>query len=163
MSIRNEKANEEEGTSSPSVSQLFPNNARHDPTSDGEKHEQLDTLSDSGSDGSSSSDLQPPRSNILSRFGSGISTSRSVSEVRDGISYQRDLETNAEPPEKETTGNADPNLVEWDGPDDPQNPKKWELRRKWAAVITCESPQSSPACALSLSLSLSLSTYCQLF
>lgn len=25
----------------------------------------------------------------------------------------------------------DPNLVEWDGPDDPENPQNWPLRQKW--------------------------------
>ncbi|KAJ5101600.1 synaptic vesicle transporter [Penicillium alfredii] len=28
----------------------------------------------------------------------------------------------------------DPNLVTWDGPDDPQNPKKWSLKRRWLAT-----------------------------
>ena len=30
----------------------------------------------------------------------------------------------------------DPHIVEWDGPDDPENPLNWSVRRKWANVIT---------------------------
>jgi multidrug resistance protein len=30
----------------------------------------------------------------------------------------------------------DVNLVTWDGPDDPMNPKNWSRQRKWAATIT---------------------------
>lgn len=29
----------------------------------------------------------------------------------------------------------DPNLVSWSGPDDPENPKNWTLKRKWGAVV----------------------------
>jgi hypothetical protein len=28
----------------------------------------------------------------------------------------------------------DPNLVDWDGPDDPENPMNWTTTRKWAAI-----------------------------
>ncbi|KAG6835039.1 hypothetical protein H0H93_005353 [Arthromyces matolae] len=30
-------------------------------------------------------------------------------------------------------------VVDWDGPDDPANPKNWEYRRKWAATIVVSS------------------------
>ncbi|KAG1831984.1 MFS polyamine transporter [Suillus subalutaceus] len=30
-------------------------------------------------------------------------------------------------------------IVDWDGPDDPQNPKNWSYRRKWAATIIISS------------------------
>ena len=30
----------------------------------------------------------------------------------------------------------DPDIVEWDGPDDPGNPLNWSTRRKWANIIT---------------------------
>lgn len=30
----------------------------------------------------------------------------------------------------------DPNIVEWDGPDDSENPLNWSAGRKWANVIT---------------------------
>lgn len=33
----------------------------------------------------------------------------------------------------------DPNMVSWEGPDDPENPKNWALKRKWIAtlVVSC--------------------------
>jgi hypothetical protein len=33
----------------------------------------------------------------------------------------------------------DPNLVTWDGPDDPMNPKNWSIKRKWAATFVVSS------------------------
>ncbi|THH13906.1 hypothetical protein EW146_g6361 [Bondarzewia mesenterica] len=30
---------------------------------------------------------------------------------------------------------ADPNLVTWDGPNDPENPQNWSRRRKWALTV----------------------------
>lgn len=39
-------------------------------------------------------------------------------------------------PDKEK---KDPNLVTWDGPDDPANPKNWSTKRKWAATLVVSS------------------------
>lgn len=67
------------------------------------------------------------------------SLSRTVSEVRDGIANQRDPELGHldEHCEKESPppSDRDPNLVTWDGPEDPQNPKQWKFKKKWAAVV----------------------------
>lgn len=41
---------------------------------------------------------------------------------------------------KQTTKSIqDPNLVTWDGPDDPLNPKNWSKGRKWAATLVVSS------------------------
>jgi hypothetical protein len=34
---------------------------------------------------------------------------------------------------------ADPNIVDWDGPDDPANPMNWSERRKWTTVTVVSS------------------------
>jgi hypothetical protein len=34
----------------------------------------------------------------------------------------------------ETEERDDPNIVSWDGPDDPENPMNWASGRKWAAI-----------------------------
>jgi len=36
-------------------------------------------------------------------------------------------------------GDKDVLIVDWDGPDDPQNPKNWSYKRKWAAtaIVSC--------------------------
>ncbi|KAG1723456.1 MFS polyamine transporter [Suillus lakei] len=39
----------------------------------------------------------------------------------------------------EITSSTDVLIVDWDGPDDPQNPKNWSYRRKWAATIIISS------------------------
>ncbi|EIW85967.1 MFS polyamine transporter [Coniophora puteana RWD-64-598 SS2] len=41
----------------------------------------------------------------------------------------------------QSSASSDPNLliVDWDGPDDPQNPKNWSYRQKWAATIVVSS------------------------
>ncbi|KAI7278046.1 MFS multidrug transporter-like protein [Hortaea werneckii] len=45
-------------------------------------------------------------------------------------------ESSSNRPEKEK---KDPNLVTWDGPDDPENPKNWSTKRKWAATLVVSS------------------------
>jgi hypothetical protein len=37
---------------------------------------------------------------------------------------------------KSKKGEKDVNLVTWDGPDDPDNPKNWTKKKKWLATIT---------------------------
>ncbi|KAK4609561.1 Efflux pump vrtL [Fulvia fulva] len=39
-------------------------------------------------------------------------------------------------PSTKSTKEKDLNLVTWDGPDDPANPKNWAKRRRWLATIT---------------------------
>ena len=36
--------------------------------------------------------------------------------------------------ETEQAGDTDPNIVSWDGPDDPENPVNWKESLKWANV-----------------------------
>ncbi|KAI9649830.1 hypothetical protein NHQ30_002412 [Ciborinia camelliae] len=79
-------------------------------------------------------------------------------EVIDGIEVERDLETGPKLiREKSSKSVRDPNLVTWDGPDDPENPKNWKIGRKWAATIvvssfTFISPVSSAMVAPALAL-----------
>lgn len=80
---------------------------------------------------------------------------RAVSHVRDGIESRHDVEA-ALPLEKQPTPSwrADPNLVTWNT-EDPENPKTWETRQKWAAVFvvstfTLISPVSSTMTAPAL-------------
>lgn len=81
-----------------------------------------------------------------------------VPEVRDGILDERDVEDQAPPLERKATSKSvkDPNLVTWEGPDDPENPKNWSKKRKWLATIvvssfTFISPVSSSMVAPALS------------
>lgn len=80
---------------------------------------------------------------------------RSVSHVRDGIESRHDVEA-ALPLEKQPTPRhlADPNLVTWNT-EDPENPKTWSTKQKWAAVLvvstfTLISPVSSSMTAPAL-------------
>ncbi|KAK4133744.1 MFS general substrate transporter [Trichocladium antarcticum] len=36
--------------------------------------------------------------------------------------------------EKAEEGETDPNIVTWDGPDDPANPMNWTMRKKWSNI-----------------------------
>lgn len=38
------------------------------------------------------------------------------------------------PSESAAEDDGDPNIVSWDGPDDPANPMNWEMRKKWTNV-----------------------------
>ncbi|KAI9037722.1 putative phenol monooxygenase [Aspergillus affinis] len=69
----------------------------------------------------------------------------SALEIRDGIVNERDydLEQNGKSSaglEKSRTARSDRSrdltLVTWAGPDDPENPKNWPAKKKWAAVVT---------------------------
>lgn len=43
---------------------------------------------------------------------------------------------NRKPSTRSRRSEKDTNLVTWDGPDDPKNPKNWTKQRKWAATIS---------------------------
>lgn len=76
---------------------------------------------------------------------SRISRTISVTEVRDGIPYQRDIEVGDSSQDEKDGPDAppqDPNLVGWDGPDDPKFPKNWSINKKWAAVACGKSTVS---------------------
>ena len=45
-----------------------------------------------------------------------------------GMSGEKAQADNAEPP--------DPNILDWDGPDDPNNPVNWKSSLKWANIVT---------------------------
>ncbi len=47
---------------------------------------------------------------------------------------RHDVEVGAPMGKTETERSAGPNLVTWDGDDDPKNPKNWAFRKKWAAI-----------------------------
>ncbi|KAF3401926.1 Efflux pump vrtL [Penicillium rolfsii] len=89
-----------------------------------------------------------------------------IQEVRGGIVNERDvdLERGQQPASeleqtrtlKSTKSRHGGKLVTWDGPDDPDNPKNWPMRKKWAATITVSlftfiSPVSSSMVAPALS------------
>ncbi|KAH8809088.1 MFS multidrug transporter-like protein [Xylogone sp. PMI_703] len=72
-----------------------------------------------------------------------IMSGRSISEVRGGIENKRDMDI--EPGRLQriksarSAREADPNIVRWQGPGDPENPKNWPFKRKWAAVFVVSS------------------------
>lgn len=49
---------------------------------------------------------------------------------RDVEKARNPVEQKAEQPPK------DPNVIEWDGPDDPENPMNFPTRRKWAITVS---------------------------
>ncbi|KAF4611317.1 hypothetical protein G7Y89_g15696 [Cudoniella acicularis] len=73
------------------------------------------------------------------------SSEEAVPEVRDGIKDERDRDLEAGPnlekskSSKSGRSTRDPNLVTWEGPDDPNNPKNWAFKRKWAATLVVSS------------------------
>ncbi|KZF20456.1 MFS multidrug transporter-like protein [Xylona heveae TC161] len=90
---------------------------------------------------------------------SDSSDDETVDEVRDGIRDERDVEAGPKSLEKKATSKSDkdrdPNLVTWDGPNDPSNPKNWTIKKKWAATFVVSSftfitPLSSSMVAPSL-------------
>jgi len=49
-----------------------------------------------------------------------------------GLSDREDATATAE--KREEVEETDPNIVDWDGPDDPENPKNWTDKKKWTNV-----------------------------
>lgn len=65
----------------------------------------------------------------------GSTPSVSPGEVREADDEERDVEKKAaDVPDKQPE--KDPNLVEWDGPDDPENPQNWPKWKKWLITMT---------------------------
>ncbi|KAG5950872.1 hypothetical protein E4U58_001391, partial [Claviceps cyperi] len=100
------------------------------------------TFSNNSSSSAPTTVLQRDPVMALSKVASARSARSPVSEVRDGVLNQRDLECVGGHGGHEKSGltrkddtSWDPDLVEWDGPDDPQRPTSWAVRRKWAAVL----------------------------
>lgn len=52
------------------------------------------------------------------------------------LHVELDLNKEAENEEYRARLRRDPNLVTWDGPDDPENPKNWSMRKKWIVTWT---------------------------
>ncbi|KAG9236349.1 MFS multidrug transporter-like protein [Amylocarpus encephaloides] len=88
-------------------------------------------------DTSDTTDLQIEKSEERADHDSEIE-----SEVIDGIENQRDIDLEAGPKlekSKSLRSARDQNLVGWDGPDDPLNPKNWTFKHKWAATLVVSS------------------------
>lgn len=67
-----------------------------------------------------------------------------VPETKEGLAQPEDVEAQAPKLQrrgtsKSTRSRTDPDLVTWDGPDDPANPKNWTTKRKWAATFVVSS------------------------
>ncbi|KAI0195972.1 major facilitator superfamily domain-containing protein [Astrocystis sublimbata] len=94
----------------------------------------VDSISTATSVASSRRIDQPRRSRPVSQ----VSRPVSELEVRDGFANSRDPELGPELVVVDTTAPdpSDPNLVTWNGPEDPQIPKNWAFSKKWAAVFT---------------------------
>lgn len=79
-------------------------------------------------------------------------------EVQYGVENERDFESKGEALSRRATGQSlerDPTVVDWESPDDPENPKNWSMKKKWAAtfivsVFTFISPVSSSMVAPAL-------------
>jgi hypothetical protein len=68
-----------------------------------------------------------------------------IDDVRMGIRNERDVEAGPTLRKLKSSNTVrsgtDPNLVSWEGPDDPNNPKNWTRGRKWAATLVGKIPQ----------------------
>ncbi|EAW14540.1 MFS transporter [Aspergillus clavatus NRRL 1] len=63
-----------------------------------------------------------------------------TAEARDLEKEETDIErAGVQQPEPEKASAKDPNLVEWDGPDDPDNPQNMPIWKKWVLTMTLSS------------------------
>ncbi|KAJ4373830.1 hypothetical protein N0V83_002569 [Neocucurbitaria cava] len=119
--------------------------------------ERRGTESSSSDDDDSLHDVDEKKETSEGKDEAALDDERTYEEIRGGIPYEHDVE--AKPPslKKKTSSKSvkDPNLVTWDSPDDPANPKNWSMKRKWAATFivssfTLVSPISSSMIAPAL-------------
>lgn len=110
-----------------------PGNAEDEKSRSVESLYQLHGADETKDDSDSEHSIENPRQTLT----------RTISEVHDGIESRRDVEIGDPAEEQAGAGRQrDPNLVTWDGPDDPNNPKTWPFKKKWAAVLVGEQIQS---------------------
>lgn len=80
------------------------------------------------------SPISPARSRF-SRISSRFShISRTRQDDLDGVDLEK-LESQVPGQEITPPDEKDPNIIEWDGPDDPENPMNFSRRRKWTMTI----------------------------
>lgn len=87
--------------------------------------DRLDTLTEKPTN------MDDSRSNIVLEGEEINSGSGSVDEGKDlenGDRYKEEQQSKGE--------EKDPNLIEWNGPDDPENPMNWPSSKKWRVTIT---------------------------
>ena len=64
----------------------------------------------------------------------------SNAEVHDQSEFPSDLEKAQSPTiDKEKPPEQDPNIVTWDGPNDPNNPRNWPFKQRWIVTLTVSS------------------------
>lgn len=51
------------------------------------------------------------------------------------MDQKNDIETGSTSVDSQVLQSTDPNIVDWDGPDDPENPMNWSSGKKTGAVI----------------------------
>jgi hypothetical protein len=51
-----------------------------------------------------------------------------------GSTYSNDQALGETGSTKEVTEAVDPDIVDWDGPDDPHNPMNWPMSKKWGLI-----------------------------
>jgi hypothetical protein len=59
--------------------------------------------------------------------------------IEEDLKRQRDLEEGSTSVEFDEPADNDPNIVNWDGPDDPANPQNWSMKKKTVTVIIVSS------------------------
>ncbi|KAF2724072.1 MFS general substrate transporter [Polychaeton citri CBS 116435] len=110
-----------------------------------ESQEDVEKASSSGTASAASSVraasvTAPIRSNGLTRIATAAST---ASERAIQASFEPDNEKvkkrysnhHALPVSPDSDSDLDPNIVDWEGPDDPENPRNWPEHRKWTITL----------------------------
>jgi hypothetical protein len=59
--------------------------------------------------------------------------------VDEDLKRERDLEEGSTSVEFDEPVDNDPNIVNWDGPDDPANPQNWSIKKKTITVMIVSS------------------------
>ena len=128
--------------SSPAPGLLDPSQAAASPAPKGQNSSQL-FHSSTTTPRLSAENPKPETSRANSMLASDLSRASSIDLERDPEKSEKDIEKDADSPASAapTTTNPqsktkDPNLVEFDGPDDPENPQNWSRTKKWILTMS---------------------------
>ena len=99
---------------------------------------QPDEMADTAAASDSEKASYGPRENSSGNQNGRVVTDARPAQIGDDNQAMRDVEK-AEEEQTEipkSRDQMDPNIVDWDGPEDPHNPMNWTITKKWVVTIS---------------------------
>ena len=96
----------------------------------------------------------PTNLGSVPRVSSNPSQFRSHKKDSETLDFEKDMENGLSPAsssfDNETDAKVDPDIVDFDGPDDPENPMNWGFSKKWGTILLISAITSLTSLASSI-------------